>query len=398
MRRVQQLVALLYPPKWRARYGQEFSALLEELEPRTGDLFNLFTGAIRMHMTEWGYLKFAAVFAAIGLLGGLLAPLVIPEQFQSNAVIGIPSAQKGSVALQHLFRRGVLKTVIEENDLYAKERLREPLEDVIEKMRAKNLRSHLNFPSQMTLAFTYPDRTAAQRTIQSLMSRLESDPAFHTISAASTPQRVSPNRLRLIFMCLGTSLLIGLVAIGGVRAPRDMLKTLVIYSSVGGILFGVGSLMIPNRYTSIAVLMSSDGKLFHTYNPSDELIAATITQRKLFGGDNDGRITTQDLTRRFRKQVKFVTGSSPGGLSLLYIYASSDDALEAQRLGQATIMQMFQNTGSPSSPFETTENASLPESPSSPNRVLIVGIGMGLGFLVGLLRMRFGAVRKLQSA
>lgn len=79
MSRVQQLVALLYPPKWRARYGRKFSALLERLEPRTGDLLNLFTGAIRMHMTEWGYLKFAAVFSALGLLGGLLAPLVIPE-------------------------------------------------------------------------------------------------------------------------------------------------------------------------------------------------------------------------------------------------------------------------------------------------------------------------------
>ncbi len=242
MKRIQQLVALLYPPKWRARYGREFSAQLEELEPRTGDLLNLFTGAIRMHMTEWSYLKFVAVFAAIGLLGGLLAPLVIPEQFQSRAVIGIPSEQKGAVARQNLFSRRVLATVIEENDLYAKERLREILEDVIEKMRAKDLRSQLNFPSQMTLAFTSPDRSAAQRTIQSLMSRLESDPAFHAISAASTPQRVSPNRLRIIFMCLGTSLLIGLVAVGGVRVPRYVLKTVVIYSSVGAVLFGGGSL------------------------------------------------------------------------------------------------------------------------------------------------------------
>jgi len=398
MKRIQQLVALLYPPKWRARYGREFSALLEQLEPRAGDLLNLFTGAIRMHMTEWSYLKFVAVFAAIGLLGGLLAPLVIPEQFQSRAVIGIPSEQKGAVARQNLFSRRVLMTVIEENDLYAKERLREPLEDVIEKMRAKDLSGKVNSSSEMALAFTYPDQAAAQKTIRSLMSRLENDPAFHTISAASTPERVGPNRLRLVFMCLGTALLVGLLTAGGVQAPGDVLKTLVIYSSLGGILFGGGSLLIPNRYTSSAALMSSDGKLFQTYNPSDELIAATITQRKLFGGDHDGRIPMQDLTRRFRKQVRFVNGSSRGGPSLLYIYASSDDKYEAQRLVQATIMQMFQNTGSPSIPFEMTENASLPESPSSPNRAVIVGIGMGLGFLVGLLQMRFGAVRRLQSA
>jgi len=312
MKRIQQLVALLYPPKWRARYGREFSALLEQLEPRAGDLLNLFTGAIRMHMTEWSYLKFMAVFAAIGLLGGLLAPLVIPEQFQSRAVIGIPSEQKGAVARQNLFSRRVLMTVIEENDLYAKERLREPLEDVIEKMRAKDLSGKVNSSSEMALAFTYPDQAAAQKTIRSLMSRLENDPAFHTISAASTPERVGPNRLRLIFMCLGTSLLIGLVAVGGVRAPREMLKTLVIYSLVGGVLFGGGSLLIPNRYTSSASVMSSDGKLFRAYTPTDEQIATAITEWKLFGGGNGGRIPMRDLTRRFRKQVRFVARSSPG--------------------------------------------------------------------------------------
>lgn len=295
------------------------------------------------------------------------------------------------MAIQDLFSRGLLKTVIEENNFYAKQRLREPLEDVIENMRAKDLRNQLNFPSEMTLAFTYPDRIAAQRTIQSLMSRLESDPAFHTISAASTPQRVSPNRLQLIFMCLGTSLLIGLVAVGGVRAPREMLKTLVIYSLVGGVLFGGGSLLIPNRYTSSASVMSFDGKLFRAYTSTDEQIATTITEWKLFGGDNGGRIPMRDLTRRFRKQVDFVARSSPGGVSLVNIYASSDDAHEAQRLGEAATLLVTNLVG-------VTENASLPESPSSPNRVVIVGMGLGLGILLGLLRMRFGTVRGLQSA
>jgi len=73
------------------------------------------------------------------------------------------------------------------------------------------------------------------------------------------------------------------------------------------------------------------------------------------------------------------------------IYASSDDAHEAQRLGEAATQLVTKLVG-------VTENASLPESPSSPNRAVIVRIGMGLGFLVGLLRMRFGAVRRLQSA
>ena len=70
--------------------------------------------------------------------------------------------------------------------------------------------------------------------------------------------------------------------------------------------------MIPNRYTSSASVMSSDGKLFRAYTPTDEQIATTITEWKLFGGDNGGRIPMRDLTRRFRKQVNFVARSSPG--------------------------------------------------------------------------------------
>lgn len=397
MRRLQKFIASLYPPKWRARYGDEFNALLEQIEPRPGELMNLFTGAVGMHMTEWSYLRFAVVFGVAGLLGGLVIQVAVPAQYQSLGLIAIPSQQKWVVAKQRVFSRGILKTVIEDNNLYGNERLREPLEDVIEKMRGKDLKSKVTSSSEVTLAFTYPDGAAAQKTIQNLMSLVESDPEFRTLSGAGAPSRVSPNRLQLLSMYVGTALLLGLGTAGAVRMHRNTLRTLGRYGLIAGVLFSAGSLIIADQYTSSAVVMCADAKRLQAYQPTDEQIAMAISQEKLFGG-NAGYVPMKDLVQRFRKQVKFTRGANPGEISLLYISASSNDAHEAQKLGQIAIAWVTGNAGAGSSRVEVTENASLPESPSSPNRAVLVGLAIGLGLIAGAFRVRFRMAHRLRAA
>ena len=41
----------LYPAAWRERYGAEFEALLEDVGPSGGDLWNVVRGAMAMQMT-----------------------------------------------------------------------------------------------------------------------------------------------------------------------------------------------------------------------------------------------------------------------------------------------------------------------------------------------------------
>ena len=41
MRRWLRRLAALYPRRWRARYGAEFAALLEEVEPDWRQFFNV---------------------------------------------------------------------------------------------------------------------------------------------------------------------------------------------------------------------------------------------------------------------------------------------------------------------------------------------------------------------
>ena len=61
---------LLYPARWRARYGEEFLALVEDLRPQGGDVWDVVKGAFRMRMTNLGFVKIVAVFA----LGGRALP------------------------------------------------------------------------------------------------------------------------------------------------------------------------------------------------------------------------------------------------------------------------------------------------------------------------------------
>lgn len=50
MKRLARRLVSLYPRQWRVRYGQEFEALLEDVDLRWRDVFNLMVGGVRMHM------------------------------------------------------------------------------------------------------------------------------------------------------------------------------------------------------------------------------------------------------------------------------------------------------------------------------------------------------------
>jgi hypothetical protein len=69
MRRGLAWAAKLYPRSWRARYGAEFDALMEDVEPDWRELANVLGGALLMQLkNEVAYWKLAAVMAAIGAL------------------------------------------------------------------------------------------------------------------------------------------------------------------------------------------------------------------------------------------------------------------------------------------------------------------------------------------
>ena len=75
MRRLLYLLARLYPRPWRARYGDEFEALLEDIEPRWSDVWNLVSNGLLARSTmmkAWQWITLGA-FTGLAVHAGIFA-------------------------------------------------------------------------------------------------------------------------------------------------------------------------------------------------------------------------------------------------------------------------------------------------------------------------------------
>src|SRR5579872_2925196 len=90
MKRWISFVAGLYPRSWRAEFGEEFDALLEDFGPGWRVFVNVLGGAIRMQIsTGTNWLKLAGAMAVIGAIAGLGISFTRAPQYVSSAVISV---------------------------------------------------------------------------------------------------------------------------------------------------------------------------------------------------------------------------------------------------------------------------------------------------------------------
>jgi hypothetical protein len=256
--RLLRLAVRLYPASWRHRYGDEFSALLEDAPPRWRDLPDVLKGAIVMQFLHG---RFAGICAATGLAGLLLAlavSLTLPPGYSSSATIGFRSPEAVAYLSQHTLSRRSLVSLIQRHDLYHGERRRQPMEDIVEEMR-KNIRitTDRERPSAFTVQFVYPDRLKAQAVVGDLTelyateSRRLDGSWLEVRNAASFPD--APQRSfhsGLLAAGLGIGLLAGMVM---QRPLRWTLKVAGLglggWAIAGGVAF-----FMPNRYESHALV------------------------------------------------------------------------------------------------------------------------------------------------
>jgi hypothetical protein len=66
--RILLLLARLYPRSWKQRYGEEFEALLEDVNPRWWDALDVLKGAATMQITRW--MVVGTAFAGMVSLAG----------------------------------------------------------------------------------------------------------------------------------------------------------------------------------------------------------------------------------------------------------------------------------------------------------------------------------------
>jgi hypothetical protein len=90
MKRLLFLAAGLYPRWWRQRYGDEFDALLEDINPNWRAMLDVLTGAMTMQMKTVGTLPVIGIL--VGALAGAVIAMNTPQLFASSATFQLTSA------------------------------------------------------------------------------------------------------------------------------------------------------------------------------------------------------------------------------------------------------------------------------------------------------------------
>jgi uncharacterized protein involved in exopolysaccharide biosynthesis len=309
MRRWLRLAAGLYPWSWRERYGAEFQALLEDVNPGWREFTDVLRGALTMQMTNaTTYLKLVGGLAVAGAVVATAVSFSFPRIYQSTAVMRMAQPQNPQRAAsavsedalqehigrqlnqieQEILSRTALATLITrpDLDLYREDRSRLPMEDIVQNMRQHDIQILTvgNSPaapganSAFTVSFSYPDQLKAQAVVRALTTQFmdqnseanRSDesrwqtiwpqsipllgPALEVLDPASRPEKpVWPNRTQFAIVGLVLGLALGLLAAVALRRPIWTLKMAGFAAACGGLAVAA-SFLLPEAYRSTAVM------------------------------------------------------------------------------------------------------------------------------------------------
>jgi uncharacterized protein involved in exopolysaccharide biosynthesis len=305
MRRWIASAAALYSWGWRKRYGEEFDALLEDLDPGWREFTDVLQGALKM-TNATTYLKLIGGLAVAGAIVATAVSFRVPRIYESTAVIRItegrvPQGVISQDALQERVARQLNQTEQEilsrtsleslitrpDLDLYKEDRLRDPMEDIVERVRDRNIRIRIATTPPgspysgraLAISFSSPDPRKAQAVVQALTSQFidknwknrEFDAnAWQKIWPQSVPPRgvvklevLDPGSLpakpintsRVTFAAVGLALgfALGLFAVIAMRRPNWTLQMAGFAVACCAIAVAL-SFLLPQTYISTAVM------------------------------------------------------------------------------------------------------------------------------------------------
>ncbi len=174
MKRVLRLLIRLYPAWWRSRYGGELEALLEDSGSGSRDVWDLFRVAMEMQMKNWSFGRIVGVCGIAGvLLAGIVAFLLMPYPYRSTATLKVTPLDTDAFVnlLEKALSHQALTNIINDQNLYRRERSSRPMEDVVEAMRRVIVVRPVG-PNLARVSFSYEDPVQAQRVSQDLVARI----------------------------------------------------------------------------------------------------------------------------------------------------------------------------------------------------------------------------------
>ncbi len=447
MRRWIGWAAHLYPASWRARYGAEFDALLDDANVRWRDLADVLRGAFIMQMTSWkSYGKIAVAAGIACAILALVGSFLIPERYESRAVMRIssqsPPADSTSgdedlvwrleqMQTQVLGRRALMDLIrFPLLDLYKEERKHTSLEEVAEKMRTHDIMIRLyeaphagqSDALAFEVRFRYPDRYKAQQVVREISSRfmeinararyaqaqktgLVGSPGMELLEVADLPKTPAPRyHISLLMLGLGVGLLLGLLATLIWRRPKWTLQ-MAGFAAAGLVSALAIAYFIPNVYISRAVMrIAGTGDIARFTNRLQQI------QQQVLSRDNLARLIQlpdldlykkerahmplSDVVEKMRSQdlrirlYQALPGRHAPAFEISFRYP---DRFKAQAMVRALSGQFVESSlGNPREQGYTVdllEKADLPETPASPNRRSIATLGALAGLFIGLVTL-----------
>ncbi|MBI5083561.1 MAG: hypothetical protein HZB13_03055 [Acidobacteria bacterium] len=189
-----------------------------------------------MQLARPGFWMLVAVLALAGGFAGGVAAWTMPERYMAVGIAGIRDGAAGNRgftdriqrSFQAALRSEALQEIIERHDLYRTERNRQPLEQVISRMK-RDIWIAAASPRRaaFSISFTCPDRAKARAVTQDLLEltvaedgKLQPGGTAARLEVWENPglpeAPISPNRTVVLSAGLLGGAILGVV-IGGIR-------------------------------------------------------------------------------------------------------------------------------------------------------------------------------------
>jgi hypothetical protein len=413
MKRMMRWAAGLYPAAWRARYGEELEVLLEDAAPRWTDLLDLLRGALTMQMKGVSYGKIAAGFTIAGALAAGAWSLAFPDRYVSSAVLRIGNPAAGDIpdimearrrlqALQQtVLARQSLADIIVQQGLYRRERAKDPLEDIIQNMRNRDLRVQLLHGTQFTVSFASDNPATAQATVRAVVGALaeanvsvdrQRPVTLEVLDPASLPVAPSgPDRAMMIGRGLIAGLMLGVLcgALWSLVSRRKQWSWKRVGGfAVAGMALGITvAILMPDEYISTAVLRSSDAARLQAALQtafSDASLQDVIVRNQLYQSQRRSDSMTKVVGKMRNTAIRVQTVRGPDTVTHAFTVSFQyPDRYKAQAVTRELVARITGNM-----PAEVLDPPSMPQAPSGPNRLQIAGIGLLAGALLGMAASR----------
>jgi hypothetical protein len=372
MKSIVRNLARLYPASWRARYGAEFDALLEDVRPSARQALDVFLGAMSMQMTTWNFGKIVAVSAVAGLGLASIGAFLKPAQYDSSTKIEIYGSDSAALSAidgisRVILSRESLTAVIQKYNLYPRERRHESLDELVTTMEnAIALHSVMGNPPARNLAldFKYSDPKVAQEVNADLVRMFLQDDFKMAMAHPDGPHH-------MLFVPEAPTLHI----IPSGPAEYDSSAKVEIYGTDNA-----AQLLIDDLFKS-------------TLNR--ESLAEVIERHNLYPDERD-HASPDQLVTRMEKAISFhsatVSGSEASEVRNLTVDFKYSDPKIAQRVDGDLVSQFVSRnlTAAEASPdpyltFRVQDAPTLPLKPSGPGWPLVTVGGAMAGALCGLV-------------